>query len=325
VSCKAIVLSIISAAVFTGLSPLAGAQGFPSKPITIIVPYAPGALADTTMRLIGQKVSESIAQPVRTENRPGGGGVIGAMAVKNAAPDGYTLLQANISSHAANKTLMSKLPYDPIRDFKPITLLWTFSSFLVVPGSAPVKSVADLVALAQTKTGGLSYVSTGNATGGHLLGEMFRSGVRVPMVHVPYKGAAPAILDLVAGRADFFFASYSSVGAQVAEGKLRAIAVASPRRLERFPGIPTLAEAGYSNVEYVTWFGLVAPAATPDTLVSKLNEEFTKAARSPELVKRMADEGVDLSPNSPAQFGELMARDIEKLRKIVAESGAKVE
>lgn len=322
---KAMVLGIAAAAAISAGSPIAQAQGFPSKAITINIPYTPGATADTTMRLITQKVSESLGQAIRIDNRPGGGGVIGAMAAKQAAPDGYTLLQANISSHAANRSLMATLPYDPIKDFKPITLLWTFPSFLVVSGSTPARSVAELVALARSRAGGLSYVSTGIGTGGHLLGEMFRTGAGISMVHIPYKGAAPAMVDLVAGRADFFFVSYASVSGYVAEGKLRAIAVATPSRLPRFPDVPTLAESGYPNVEYLTWFGLVAPAGTPDPIIMKLNEEFARAARSPELVKRLADEGLDVAPNSPAEFAEIIARDIERLRKIVKESGAKVE
>lgn len=323
-SSKATISCILAAVAFSVCAPVA-AQSFPSKPLLIILPYTPGASADTTMRLLNQKVSESIGQTVRIENRPGGGGVIGAMAVKHAAPDGYTLLQANISSHAANPSLMPKLPYDPLRDFKPVTLLWTFPSFLVVPGSANVKSVADLVTLARSRPGGLNYVSTGNATGGHLLGEMLKNSTRVPMVHIPHKGAAPAIVDLIAGRADFYFVSYAAVATQVADGKVRPIAVATQRRLERFPAVPTIAEAGYPNVEYLTWFGLVAPAGTPDPLIARLNEEFTKAARSPELVKRMADDGLDLSPTTPAGFGALMARDIERLRKVIADAGARLE
>ena len=321
----AILMGLLGTALLFASAPSAHAQNFPTKPITVIVPYTPGATADTTMRLISQKVTEVVGQPIRIDNRPGGNGVIGTLAAKQAAPDGYTLLQANISAHAANPSLSSKLPYDPIRDFKPVTLLWTFPSFLVVPGSEAVRSVADLAVLGKSKPGGLSYVSTGIATGGHLLGEMFRTRSGLPMVHVPYKGAAPAIVDLVAGRADFFFVSYASVSGYIAEGKLRALAVAAPNRLKRFPDIPTMAEVGFPNVEYVTWFGLLAPAGTPDAIIAKLNEEFARAARSPDLVKRFSDEGIDLASTSPAEFGQMISGDIEKLRKVVRDSGAKFE
>lgn len=315
----------VAAAVLLCAGSAADAQSFPSKPITIVVLYVPGAMADTTMRLIAQQVSESVGQPVRIENRGGGGGVIGSMAVKSAAADGYTLLQANISSHAANASLFSKLPYDPIKDFQPITVLWSYPSFLIVPGGSPARSVSDLAALARSKAGGLSFVSQGIGTGGHLLGAMFSSRVGLPMVHVPYKGAAPATVDLIAGRADFFFTSYASVGPYVKEGKLRALAIASPSRLKRYPDIPTMAESGFPEVEYDTWFGLVAPAGTPDPVVKILNDEFTKAVRSPELVKRLAEEGLEVTTTTPAEFTDLIVRDIAKLRKIIKESGAKAE
>lgn len=321
----AVGLGAVAAAVLSCGVSVADAQSFPSKPITIVVLYVPGAMADTTMRLIAQKVSDSVGQPVRIDNRAGGGGVIGSMVVKQAAPDGYTLLEANISSHAANASLFSKLPYDPIKDFKPITVLWSYPSFLVVPGGSPARSVSDLAVLAGSKAGGLTFVSQGIGTGGHLLGAMFSSRVGLPMVHVPYKGAAPAMMDLIANRADFFFTSYASADPYLKDGRLRALAIASPSRLKRYPDIPTMAESGFPDVEYDTWFGLIAPARTPDSVVQTLNDEFTKAVRSPELVKRLAEEGLEVTTTTPAEFTELIVRDTAKVRKMIKESGAKSE
>ncbi len=300
-------------------------QAWPQKGINIVVFYAPGASADTMMRLMAARVGDGLGQNIRIDNRPGGGGVIGTMAVKQALPDGYTLLQATISSHAANVALMSKLPYDPVKDFRPITLLWSYPNFLIVPGSSPAKTVAELAALAKSKPGGISYATPGVATGGHFLGEMLGARIGTPLVHVPYKGAAPAMVDLAAGRVDLLFLSYSSVAQYVAEGKMRVLAVASNARMAQFAQIPTMAEAGYPGVEYETWIGLAAPAGTPDAVVAKLNEEFVRVGRSPDIIKRMTDEGIIPRNSSPQEMAALIVKDIERLKVVVKTAGIKAE
>ena len=216
----------------------ATAELLSSRPITIIIPFTPGASSDTLQRLVGRKVTENTGQTLVVESRPGGGGAIAASAVKQAPPDGHTLMQANAGSHAANVALYSTLHYDPIKDFQPVTLMWSFPQLLAVPVDSPAKSVAELVAYAKAKPGGLSFASQGSGAGGHLLGEMLKMRTGANMVHVPYRGAGPAAVDLAAGRVDFFFVSYSSVQAFLQAGKVRALAVTSAKRLPATPEIP---------------------------------------------------------------------------------------
>jgi len=257
------------------------------------------------------------------DNRPGGGGATGAVATKNAAPDGYTLMMINLGSHAANTVLVDKLPYDPIRDFKPVSQTWVFPSVLAIPSNSPAKSVADLVALARSKPGGLNYASQGVGSGGHILGAMFKSSTGAAMVHVPFKGAAPAVVDLMAGRVDYLFSAYASVSAQVKDGRLRLLATTAPSRLAPLPDVPTMAEAGFRDVDLDTWFGVAGPAGMPDALVQRMQIEIEKAVRSPDVVAKMADQGVQAVSSSSAAFGALIARDIERLRALVKELGAK--
>jgi len=299
----------------------ASAQSFPSRPITIVVPFSPGAIADSMMRLVSQKVSDSLGQQVLIENRPGAGGSVGAASVKSAAPDGHTLLQTNTGSQTVLPSLIAKLSYDAIKDFQPITLLCTFPSFLVVPAGIPAGSAAELVALAKSKPGGLSFGSQGVGTNGHLLGEMLKAKSGAPMQHVSYKGAAPAIVDLLAGRLDFLFVSYASVSAQVKEGKLRLLGMSSTGRLKAVPDVPTMAEAGFPGVELDFWFGLVAPAGTPEPVVARLNEEFAKAVRHPDIVRRLSEQGLQMTASTPAQFAALIAADTARLGKLVSGLG----
>jgi tripartite-type tricarboxylate transporter receptor subunit TctC len=237
----------------------AAAELLSSRPITIIIPFTPGASADTLQRIVDKKVTENTGQTLVVESRPGGSGVIAATVVKHAPPDGHTLLQANAGTHATNASLYPTLPYDPIKDFRPITLMWSFPQLLAVPFDSPVQSAADLVALAKAKPGGLSFASQGTGSGGHLLGEMFKLRTGANMVHIPYRGAAPAATDLAAGRVDFFFVSYSSLLPFLQGGKVRAIAVTSPKRLPVLPDAPTMTESGFAGVALDVWFGLVAP------------------------------------------------------------------
>ncbi|MFM9971723.1 MAG: Bug family tripartite tricarboxylate transporter substrate binding protein [Burkholderiales bacterium] len=310
---------VLSALFFALLAPL-HAQTFPAKPVTVIVPFPPGASADTTMRLVGQKFTESTGQPVIITTQPAGAGTAAAMTTKQSQADGYTLMLINIGSHAVNP-LLTALPYDPIKDFQPITNLWNFPSIMTIHAGLAAKSIADLISLAKTRAGGLNFASQGIGSGGHIQGEMFKGRTGAPMVHVPYKGAAPAVLDLVAGRADLLFASYASMSAQIKEGKLRMLGVASPARLRALPDLPTLTELGYPGVDLDAWFGLAAPAGTPSTVIRRLNDEFVKAARSPDLVRQMGEQGVEMAPNTPAEFSSLIAADTARLAKLIKDVG----
>src|SRR5215467_12566169 len=243
------------------------AQTFPSRPITLVVPFPPGGVTDPVARFVGQKVAESVGQQVVVENKPGAGGVIGAETVKRAPADGYTLFMGHAGTHAVNPALYTKLPYDPVKDFVPITLMISTAHILVVPADSPAKSVSELVALAKSRPNGLVYASQSVGAGGHLLGEMLKARTGANLHHVPYKGSAPAIQDILAGRVDLFFDAPITSGPHVREGKLKILAAASPRRLRWFPDTPTMAEAGYPGVELDFWFGLFAPAGTPQPVL----------------------------------------------------------
>jgi len=320
--------SIILAAFLTA-SPIAStdaaAELLSSRPISIVIPFTPGASSDTLQRLVAKKVTENTGQTIVVESRPGGGGAVGASAVKVASPDGHTLFQANAGSHAANPALYVTLSYDPIKDFRPITLMWSFPQLLAVPLDSPAKSVSELVALAATKPGGLSFASQGTGAGGHLLGEMLKARTGANMVHVPYRGAGPAALDLAAGRVDFFFVAYSSVLPFLQAGKVRLLGVSSPKRLPVLPDIPTMREVGFAGIELDAWFGLVAPAGTPDAVIGKLNAAFVQALRDPGVVQQITDQGAEAVTATPAEFAAFIASEIERMAKIVKSVGVKGE
>jgi tripartite-type tricarboxylate transporter receptor subunit TctC len=303
----------------------AAAELLSSRPISIVIPFTPGASSDTLQRLVARKVTENTGQTIVVESRPGGGGAVGASAVKVASPDGHTLFQANAGSHAANPALYGTLSYDPIKDFRPITLMWSFPQLLAVPLDSPAKSASELVALAATKPGGLSFASQGTGAGGHLLGEMLKARTGANMVHVPYRGAGPAALDLAAGRVDFFFVSYSSVLPFLQAGKVRLLGVTSPKRLPVLPDVPPMREVGFAGIELDAWFGLVAPAGTPDAVIGKLNAAFVQAVRDPGVVQQIIDQGAEAVTNTPTEFAAFIASETERLAKIVKSVGVKGE
>jgi len=301
----------------------ARADDYPSRPITIVVPFPPGGSSDIVMRLLSHKVSESMKQTIIIENRPGAAGNVAAVAIKNAPPDGYLLMMGHTGTHAINASLYTDLKFDPVKDFQPITALIGFNNILVVPAASPAKSVADLVALAKTKPEGLSYGSQGVGTGGHLLGVLFAKHAGIHLVHVPYRGIAPAVTDTVAGRMDLLFASYVSIGGHAEAGRLRMLGIASTARHPRIPDVPTMGELGYPEVQMDQWFGLFAPAGTPMPIVSKLNAEFVKALQSDEVKDKMLPQVVFVTPTTPEQLGDIVKRDIVRLGQVVKESGAK--
>jgi tripartite-type tricarboxylate transporter receptor subunit TctC len=296
-----------------------------ARPISVIIPFTPGASADTLQRILNKKVTEETGQVLVVESRPGGGGAIAATAVKQAQPDGHTLFQANSATHAANATLYPALPYDPVKDFRPITLMWSFPQLLAVPRDSPAKSVGDLVALASSRPGGLSFASQGSGSSGHLLGEMLKARAGANMVHIPYRGAVPAALDLAAGRVDFFFVSYSSLLPFLQAGSVRVVAVTSPEPLPLLPQVPTLRQAGFDGIMLDAWFGLVAPSNTPQAAIAKLNAAFVTALKHADVVRQITEQGAQARASTPAEFAVFIASETERIGAIVHAVGARGE
>ena len=301
------------------------AQTFPSKPIRLVVPFPPGGVTDPVARMVGEKVGQSIGRSIVVDNRPGGAGIIGAQIARQSAPDGYTLFMGHSGTHTVNPHLYASLPYDPVRDFQPITLMMSTSHVLVVPESSPARTVADLVSLARSRPEGLTYASQGVGAGGHLLGEMLAARTLARLQHVPYKGSASALLDLLSGRVDLFFDAVITSAPHVKAGKLRALATASPRRARVLPEVPTMAEAGYPGIELDFWFALFAPAGTPQEVVRRLHDEFVKALDSPDVAARFTEQGLDIVTSSPEELRALIQADTQRLGRIVREARVKIE
>ena len=307
-----------------GISFASQAQQYPAKPIRIIVPFPVGGIADIYSRLIGNRWTELWGQPVLVENRTGAGGNIGADLVAKSAPDGYTLGIGSIGTHAVNLSLFSKLPYDPLRDFAPISLVVDAEGLLAVHPSVPAHTVPELIALARSKPGGLSYASAGAGTASHLAGELFKSMARVDVLHVPYKGNVPAITDLLAGQTSLIFATMPTVLPQTKAGKLRAIATIGAARAAATPELPTVNESMPGFIVN-NWVGFFAPAGTPAEIVSRLNAETAKFMQSKEIEARLAAEGGRFVPMTPEQFGSFVKAEIAKWAPVVKASGAKAD
>jgi tripartite-type tricarboxylate transporter receptor subunit TctC len=308
--------------VMSALAPAEAQSDYPSHAITLLVPFAAGGSSDVVMRLVSAKVAESIKQTIVIENRPGGGGNVAAMALKNALPDGYTLMMGHTGTHAINATLYPDLKFDPIKDFQPVTALISFNNILVVPEASPAKTAAELVAFAKSKPDGLTYASQGVGAGGHLLGMILAKQTGIKLVHVPYRGVAPAVTDMVAGRVDMMFSSYLTSSPHIKSGKLRMLAIAGAQRHPEIPEVPTMAEAGFPGVEMEQWFGLFAPAGTPDPIVRRLNREFVAALQSDDVKKTLQPQGSIIIPGTPEDLAARVARDIVALGKVVKDSGA---
>ena len=298
---------------------------FPSRPITLLVPFVAGGSSDVVMRLVSKRVSERHKQPIVIDNRPGGAGNVAALAIKNAPKDGYTLMMGHTGTHAINATLYSDLKFDPVKDFAPITPLISFNNILIVNEGSAAKSAKALVALGKSKADGLTYASQGVGTGGHLLGVILAKQTGLNLIHVPYRGVAPAVTDMVAGRVDLMFSSYVTAGPHIESGKLRMLAIAGAKRHPKFPELPTMAEAGFPGVEMEQWFGLFAPAGTPEPVVRKLNEAFVEALESDEVRNTLLPQGAVITPGTPQDLAAMVARDIVRLGQVVRDSGAKPE
>lgn len=301
------------------------AQAYPNRSIRLIVPFPPGGPADILARAIGQKLSESWGQQAVVDNRAGAGGTIGSEIAAKAAPDGYTMLMGFVGTHAINPSLYSRLPYDNVKSFEPVSLVATATIILVLHPSLPPKSVKELIAFARSRPGDLTFGSPGNGTPQHLAGELFNTMAGVKMTHVPFKGAAPAITDLLGGRISLVFSSAPPALPHVATGKLRALAVTSGKRSTVAPGLPTVAESGLPGFEVINWYGVLVPAGTAGTIVGKLNAEIAKIVSMPDVRERLSSVGIEAFSSTAAQFATFIKDETEKWAKVVKFSGARLD
>jgi tripartite-type tricarboxylate transporter receptor subunit TctC len=305
--------------------PCAAAQGYPTKAIRMIVPFPPGGPNDILGRVVAQKLTEQLGQQVVIDNRGGAGGTIGAELAARAVPDGYTLLLGGTASLSINPGLHRKLPYDPLKDFAPVSLVGTAPSILVTHPSLPVKAVGDVIALARAKPGQLNFASAGIGTPPHLAGELFKSMAGVDMVHVPYKGGGPALVDLIAGQVNMYFSGISAALPLVKDGKLRGIAVTSAKRTALMPDTPTIAESGLPGYEVGNWYAIVAPAATPKAIVVRLNHEIVTALAVQDVKKRFVELAADPVGSTPEELLKYNRSEIAKWAKVIKSAGIKPE
>ena len=298
------------------------ADDWPSKPVKVVVPFAPGGTADTLGRLVSAKLAESLSQPFVVENRPGAGGVLGSELVAKAAPDGYTLVVSGVASHVIAPALPRGVPYDPLRDFTHIALFGGPPAVLVVNPNVPAKTLGEFVSLLRQQPGEFSYGSPGNGTHGQLVVELFKQLAHVSLQHVPYKGAAGAITDVVAGHIPAASTTLSTAAGQIHAGRARALAVSTAERLPGYPDVPTYAESGYKDLVATIWFSLSGPANLPAPVVARLNEETRKALEGPEVRERLKPEGIEPGRLDAAQFTAFVAQEIERWTPVVRASGA---
>lgn len=317
--------SLVAGFILMSFATLAAAQAWPSKPIRYIVPFAPGGTTDILARTIGDKLSVVLGQPVIIENRPGAGGGVGAEATAKAAPDGYTIMGGTISTHAINASLYSNLPYDPVKDFVPITLIARVPNMLVINPSIPAKDVKELIALMKARPGTFTFASSGNGTSQHLSGELFKSMAGVEMQHIPYKGSPPALQDVMGGQVSMTFDNITTAWPLTKGGKLRALAVTTAKRSPIAPDVPTLAESGLAGYEIGSWQGVFAPAATPPAIVRRLNTEIVKIINAPDVQAKLLGLGAEPVANTSDEFAALVKAEVIKWGDVVRKSGAKVD
>jgi tripartite-type tricarboxylate transporter receptor subunit TctC len=305
-------------------APSFAAEAYPAKPIRLIVPFPPGGGTDAIARDVANELTTTLKWNFVVENRPGSGGNIGVDAAAKSTPDGYTIVLGQTSNLAINPTLYGHLPYDPLKDLTPVALVASAPLVFVVKADSPYKNLADLVAAAKAKPGTLNFASPGNGTVTHLTGELLQKEAGVTFTHVPYKGGSMALTDLLGGRVQIYAGSVPTLLGHIKSGQLRAIVVTSAQRDPNLPQVPTVGET-YKGFEAVTWFGFVAPAGTPQPIVAKLNAEINKALKTPELKKRLNDEGAAVLGGSPEQFGTLIKSEIAKWAPVVKASGAHID
>lgn len=317
---KVLVVSAVFAMAFSGQ---ASAQSYPNRPIRLLVPFTPGGGTDLLARIVAQKMAENLGQPIVVENRPGANTLIATEAVVRAAPDGYTLiLQTN--NLAANPTLYrGKIAFDTMKDLTPVALVAGNPHVLVVNPSVPARDLKEFIALAKAKPGTISFASAGNGTVNHLSGELLKTLAGIDMVHVPYKGSGSVMPDLLGGQVNALFAAMPTVTGHIKEGRLRAIAVTTPKRFRALPDVPTIAESGYPGYDFSSWFGILAPAATPKPVIDRLQVEVVKALKDPGVQARLGD--YEIFGSTPEEFGTFIKNEIDKTAKIIKDSGATIE
>lgn len=301
------------------------AQAYPSKPVTMIVPFPAGGTTDIVARLTAQKLSEAWGQPVVVDNRAGAGGNIGSAMVAKAAPDGYTILMGTVGTHAINASLYEKMPYDVVKDFAPITNVAAVPNMLVINPALPVNSVKELIEYGKKNPGKLNMASSGNGTSIHLSGELFKVMTGVQMEHIPYKGSAPALTDMMGGQVQVMFDNMPSAINHVKSGKLKALAVTTATRSPAMPDLPTIDEAGVKGFEAASWFGLLAPAGTPKEIVAKIQADVVKAMKTTDLTEKMAQQGAAAVGNTPDEFAAYIKAELAKWEKVVKASGARAD
>ncbi len=311
--------------VMVAVSPFALSQPYPAKPIRLIVPQPPGGGNDTIARMIGQKLAVALKQQVAVDNRAGAGGLIGAELAAKAPPDGYTLLLGNVAVLAIIPNVQKKTPYDPLRDFAPISLIASAPLLVVVHPSLPVSSIKQLVALAKAKPGQLNYASNGIGSSTHLATEMFKLMAKVDLLHVPYKGLGPATTDLLSGQVQLIFSSAVAMMPHVKAGRLRAIAMTGAKRSPVIANIPTVAEAGLPDYESGSWYGILAPAGMPRAIIDLLSHEIATATRSPDIADRLAAEAVLPIGSSPSEFAAHMQKEFTRIGEVIRSSGARFD
>jgi tripartite-type tricarboxylate transporter receptor subunit TctC len=318
--------SLLLAAASSALAAPVRAAGYPEKPVRLVVPFPAGGATDLMGRTLGQKLSERLGQPVVIDNRAGAGGGIGAEAVATAAPDGYTLLFATMGSLTINPSLYKNLRYDPVRSFEPISLTHNTSNLLVVHPSVPANTVAELIELARRKPRELSFASAGNGTTSHLCGELFKSLGKVDLTHVPYKGSAPAMIDFLGGRTSMMFDTASNFVDHIKSGKVRALGLTGRKRSAAMPNVPTISETpGMADYEMSLWLGVLAPAGTPKDVTARLHRDIASAMAAPDLVRQMADAGIDVRLSSQQEFAALIRSDMAKWAAVVKQAEVKLD
>ena len=298
---------------------------YPTKPVRIVVPFPPGGPADALARIIGDKLSQPLGQPFVVENKPGAGGNIGMEQGAKAPPDGYTLTLAAAGNLTIAPSLYSKLPYDPAKDYAPITVLATVPNILITAPTVPAKTLRDLITLAKARPGTLNFASPGNGSGAHLAGELFKSTAGIDIVHVPFNGVGPAMTAVLAGDVQLFFAQSSAALQYINTGKVTALGVASPKRMIAAPELPTLAEAGLPNFEVTSWYGLVAPAGTPSAIVERLNSEIVKALASTDVREKLAGLGAEPVGNSPSEFAAMQKSEAARWARLAKEANLRAD
>jgi tripartite-type tricarboxylate transporter receptor subunit TctC len=316
--------TVIIAAGLSATPTLLGAQNYPARPIRIIVPFPPGGSMDAVVRLLGQEMTKSLGQPVVVENRPGAGTVVGVNAAAKSAPDGYTLVCV-ATSFAANHTLVAKLPYDSLKDFQPVGSLTREPHGLVGNPGVPARDFRQLVAYARTNPGKLTYASPGSGTGQHLAFELLKAGTGMNVLHVPYKGTAPAMTEVIGGQVNLAMGNFSVFIPQVRAGKLKAFGVSSAKRSPIAPDVPTIAEQGLPGFQTYAWFGLLAPTGVPDSIISRLNGEILRAISRAEVRNTLATGGLEPNPATPQEYGAFLRAEIARYAKVIKEANIKAD